>query len=267
MKKLLVLVIVFLLFGSLTVYANQLSNEDASIVLDNPSQEVEGKLLVRGTTTPDIKIMVKGNTETIWYDVNVTNGRFENEIWLSQAGNYLVSIMKNSGNNKYSKEITFEVSNTIEFDKYSIPSKHVESTNESILEVANEITEGKVTDIEKAKAIYDWVVKNIQFDKEKSQKALKSGFDNSFGAVHTLQTKSGICYDFSALYCALGRANGLKVKMVRGEVMGSSCCWNEVFDSDRNVWFNVDSALGANTSNLYFDTEWFEADHKKTSEY
>jgi len=35
-----------------------------------------------------------------------------------------------------------------------------------------------------------------------------------------LETGKGVCYDFSALVAALGRASGLQVKMIKGNFIG-----------------------------------------------
>jgi len=53
---------------------------------------------------------------------------------------------------------------------------------------------------------------NIKYDYDKYLRQLNKNYDNAYGALNTLETGKGVCYDFSALVAALGRASGLQVK-------------------------------------------------------
>jgi len=71
--------------------------------------------------------------------------------------------------------------------------------------LAKELTKDAKTDREKAQKIYNWVVKNIKYDYDKYLRQLNKNYDNAYGALNTLETGKGVCYDFSALVAALGR--------------------------------------------------------------
>lgn len=63
------------------------------------------------------------------------------------------------------------------------------------------------TDMEKAKAIFDWVVENIRYEESP---------ENIPCALTTYERRSGVCEDYSLLYSALCRASGLTCRSVGG---------------------------------------------------
>lgn len=268
-EKLVYMLVIVLACSVTTVFADDFTNRNG-IVVSTPSLEIEGKLLIEGeSNASNIQIVVAGSHETIWYNMEIVNDKFNEEIWVSEKGKYDVSIMKNNGNNRFSKEITFSVSNMKSFDKNTIPCKHVESTNNSIIDISSKVTKGKTTDQEKAFAIYNWISKNITYDKESYENFLNGDDSISFSAVATLKAKKGMNFELAALYCAMGRTCGLKVKLVKGmgvveENQERLHAWNMVFDSSKNRWINVDVTFGMVKGDTYFDNDWFEADHVLT---
>jgi len=120
------------------------------------------------------------------------------------------------------------------------------------------------TDRQRAKKIYNWIGANISYDNDKASRVLNNDFNIKSGAIPTFQSKTGICFDYSCLYVAMCRANGLKVRLVTGEgfngVSWVSHAWNEVYFADEGKWVNVDTTFykGGN----YFDNRRFDRDHK-----
>jgi transglutaminase-like putative cysteine protease len=84
-------------------------------------------------------------------------------------------------------------------------------TDGIVHDTAREITRGKKTDMEKARAIYDWVVDNTFRD----PKTRGCGVGD---IKFMLETKnlSGKCADLNALYVGLARASGLPARDVYG---------------------------------------------------
>ncbi|WP_085829478.1 transglutaminase-like domain-containing protein [Clostridium massiliodielmoense] len=123
----------------------------------------------------------------------------------------------------------------------------------------------KVTDPKaKAKCIYNWIGKNIDYDYDKADKILDNNFTIKSGAINTYYTKKGICFDYSCLYSAMAKANGLKVRIITGEGFNGSNwishAWNQVYIENEKRWINVDTTFykGGN----YFDSSVFNLDHK-----
>lgn len=137
-------------------------------------------------------------------------------------------------------------------------------SNSKIDSLAKELTAGETSSKGKAKIIYNWVGSNVEYDHDKAEKVLSNDFNIKSGAIPTFQTRKGICFDYSCLYVAMCRANGLKVRIVTGEgfngVSWVSHAWNQVYLQEESRWINVDTTFykGGN----YFNSRRFDMDHR-----
>ena len=78
-----------------------------------------------------------------------------------------------------------------------------------IRELAEEVTEGKTTVVEKAKAIFDYTVDNLEYD--------KSGTGWGQGDIYyACDKKRGNCTDFHAVFIGFARAVGIPAKFQIG---------------------------------------------------
>ncbi|NLP37828.1 MAG: transglutaminase domain-containing protein [Firmicutes bacterium] len=91
---------------------------------------------------------------------------------------------------------------------YLQPGAKIESDHPQIVTKAAEITAGKKNDLDKIKAIYDFVVDHIQYD-------LNAPVRNK-GALAALQSGTGVCEEYAALFTALARAAGIPARQVNG---------------------------------------------------
>jgi len=106
---------------------------------------------------------------------------------------------------------------------------------------AEEITNGKTTTMDKARAIYDYVFKNVSYDKT------IPGWGNG-DTERVCLLKAGNCTDFHSLFISLARASGIPAKFVmgvplannkrEGEISGYHC-WAEFYDEGFG-WVPVD---------------------------
>ena len=112
-----------------------------------------------------------------------------------------------------------------------------------IREMSAEITKGKTTEIEKARAIYDYVLANMKYD--------KSGTGWGNGDIYwACDAKRGNCTDFHALFIGLARSAGIPAKFEigfpvpadkpSGEI-GGYHCWAEFYLSGYG-WVPVDAS-------------------------
>ncbi len=93
---------------------------------------------------------------------------------------------------------------TANLRQYLGVSPSIETTHPEIRRLAGEIVQGKTSDWDKVRAIYDWVRANVkyQFDPE-----LK-------GALTALRAGQGDCEELTSLFIALCRANGVPARSV-----------------------------------------------------
>jgi transglutaminase-like putative cysteine protease len=115
--------------------------------------------------------------------------------------------------------------------------------DDNIRGIAKRVTAGRRSDIEKARAIYDFVVDTMSYD--------KSGTGWGNGDIYwACDTKRGNCTDFHALFIGLNRAVGIPAKFAigfpippdRGEgEVGGYHCWAEFYLKDYG-WIPVDAS-------------------------
>lgn len=243
------------------------------VALQKLPYTVEGKIVVAGNTSQDkIKVIVSKDNNSNWYDIDLTQGKYNKEIWLINGkGKYKISVVVHEYGRTYSYGPTLEVNNTVDVNRFLVPTKHVESNNEEIIELAKNITKDSETAKDKAKSIYNWVSENIEYDYDKYLRQLNKNYDNEYGALHTLKTGTGVCYDYSVLVAALGRAVNLQVKVIKGNFVNpyrnELHAWNEIYIPEENRWINVDTTFAYSLGTNYFDNSDFYVDHEKISEY
>jgi transglutaminase-like putative cysteine protease len=103
--------------------------------------------------------------------------------------------------------------------------------DDRVRKLSREITQGKKSDLEKARAIYDYVVDNMSYDKS------GTGWGNG-DITWACDAKRGNCTDFHALFIGLNRAAGIPARFSigfplppehgQGEIPGYHC-WAEFY--------------------------------------
>lgn|GEM_PF-423834 len=243
------------------VFAYSTSYIKNGVKLDKPGKSrVEGYIRISGSTDNNkIKLLVSGGDKQVWYDVKLNNGEFDEEIWFDKKGKYTIKVMVHEYDRKYSYGPGFTLENTEESDEYLIPAKHIESNDAVIIDTAREITKACSSDLEKARAIYDWVTDNIRFDYNKLEMHKRGQYDNKYGALNTIKTRRGVCYDYATLAAALSRSLGLRAKVAEGDLnkgpLKGLHAWNEIYIEESGSWIRIDTTLGATTGEDYFDFE------------
>ena len=102
-------------------------------------------------------------------------------------------------------------------------------------ELADEICAGCETDEEKVLAFYNWIIANFEYDYDCYP------LFQYFDVRKTLQTKQGICFDFSHLFTAFCRSQNIPCYAVDGISRKNSVnrhTWNRVYYD--GTWWNVD---------------------------
>jgi transglutaminase-like putative cysteine protease len=108
-------------------------------------------------------------------------------------------------------------------------------------ELATKVSTGRDSQLDKARAIYDYVFANMSYD--------KSGTGWGRGDVlYACNAKKGNCTDFHSLFIAMARSQGIPARFeigfplpadkTSGEIAGYHC-WAEFF-SPQNGWVPVD---------------------------
>lgn len=139
------------------------------------------------------------------------------------------------------------------------------TSNAEIQATALGVTSSATSDADKAYAIYQWICSNVRYDYDKAVQLSEDTASVSSGAIEAYTARRGVCFDFSCLYVAMCRDVGLRVRFITGLGYSGSYwgdhAWNQVYDSDRNAWINVDTTFGSIGPN-YFGNAAFDEDHK-----
>jgi len=129
---------------------------------------------------------------------------------------------------------------TDEIKKYLEPSKNL-PLNDQVKNKAKEVTEGKTTDLEKARAIYDWVIANMN----RNEDVKGCGEGDVCALLDT--TMSGKCTDINSMFVALCRASGIPAREHFGirinaeDITKNQHCWAEFYLKGTG-WVSADPA-------------------------
>ena len=203
------------------------ANDKAQIDYSNTA---DGYVMVRYTaaTTKRLKVQVKGPATT--YTYNLPAGEDWTTFPLSDGnGSYQTIVYENVTGSKYSTVLSqsFTVTLKDEFAPFLRPNQYVNYTEDSTAVAKGaELTAGIEDNLEKVAAIYDYVVKNLTYDRKKAQ-TVKSGYLPDIDKV--LEEKKGICFDYAALMAAMLRSQEVPVKLVVGYT-------GKVYHAWLNVW-------------------------------
>ena len=130
--------------------------------------------------------------------------------------------------------------------------KNLAKNEETPEAVARIICEGLATDIEKARAIYDWLACNIEYDMSLTIYDYKKGFAR----------RKGVCEVYAYLFYYMAKEVGLNAYIVEGKADSlENHVWNFVQLPERDML--LDSCWGsgyAKNGRFYslFRPEWFD---------
>lgn len=209
------------------------------------SNTADGYIMVNYLEKTDkkLKLIVKGPSGTSYtYNINKT-GAYETFPLSDGDGNYTVTAYKNISGTSYSTVFSTKITVKLkdQFAPFLMPNQYVNYTADSqTVKKAKELTNGKTTDLAKITSIYNWVVKNISYDKQLAA-TVKSGYLPDLDKV--LASKKGICFDYASLMTAMLRSQGIPCKLVIGYSGTAYHAWINTYTNEGG-W--IDSVI-------YFD--------------
>lgn len=221
--------------------------EENGITVDASHTE-DGYLMVKGIPSEKrLKVQVTRNEETYTYDLNQEE---EYEVYPLQMGNgtYGVEVFQQVEGTSYSPlsytEVEVEMPDTDRV--YLYPNQYVWYTNEkNAVRLSYDLCMDLTSDTEKAECIYNYIVGLLTYDYEKAA-TVEKGYLPDVDA--TLQERKGICFDYSALFAAMLRAQNIPVRLAIGYVRPDNIyhAWNQVYLDGEWVW--MDATFGPASS-------------------
>ena len=161
-----------------------------------------------------IKVQVKGPKTT--YTYTLTPLEWTAFPLSDENGSYQIVVYQNVVDTKYAAVLSLSLEVTLEdpFEPFLRSNQYVnfDSAPKTIAKAAF-LTEDIKEPLEKVAAVYDFVVKNIQYDKELAA-TVKSGYLPVLDSV--LEAGRGICFDYASLMTGMLRSQGIPAKLVIG---------------------------------------------------
>lgn len=197
---------------------------------------------------PKLKLIIKKDKSIYTYDLTKSNTL---EYFSLQSGNgtYTISIVQNTTGNKYkliqSKDIILNLKDSNLVFLGSIQNINWQEAKSAVAK-AKELTKDESSNEDKVKAIYEYIIHNIDYDTQLA-KNVASNYMPNIDSV--LKTKKGICYDYAVLFAAMTRSIGIPTKLVMGtsEYVDVYHAWNNVYINGE--WITVDTTIDAPLSN------------------
>jgi hypothetical protein len=249
MRKLMMLMTIIFLLASVNVAAAQASEDNADKWLntDNLNTGIVTVQYSASTKVTTKLIIAKGKTN---YTYNITPGK-KNESFPLQLGNgeYTISLLENTTGNKYKQlkkatvVLNLKDSNVLYLN--SIQNIEWTSTSSAVIK-AKELTKNKKTEADKVKAIYDYIITNIEYD---NKLASNLSADYLPSIDRTFKTQKDICYGYAALFAGMLRSVGIPTKLIMGDssYVDVYHAWNQVYLDGK--WVTIDTTVDAGYKN------------------
>lgn len=174
-------------------------------------------------------------------------------------GSYAFRVMQNTSGSNYVEVLatTANVALESQFAPFLHPNLFCDFTASSpSVAKARELAAGAQNQGDVVRAVYEWVVGTIRYDKAKaSQLANSTGYVPS--PDDTLASSTGICFDYASLAAAMFRSLGIPCQIITGYVEPGDIyhAWNMIYIDgswvsvqltvDPNTWTRVDLTFAA----------------------
>lgn len=230
----------------------------ASSTVDIDSSESErGIVKVKFNTGSEkkIKLLIKNGDNKYYYNLSNAEDYVNFPLQLGD-GVYTAAIYENTSGNKYQQ--LYSKSFNVETEAIDVYLNSVQEVNwneeDDAIVLANQLVtdatkakqlktynpEATLTDMEVIRLMYDYVVKNIKYDYNKIS-TLNYNYLPDIDS--TLETGTGICYDYSSLLASMLRSQGIPTKLIKGYTSWTSVyhAWNEIYVPSEDRWVIVDT--------------------------
>ncbi|MEG2286997.1 MAG: transglutaminase-like domain-containing protein [Ruthenibacterium sp.] len=159
-------------------------------------------------------------------------------------GTYRLRVMINTEESRYLELYAqqAEVVLSSEFEPFLRASQMVNYKEDSACVArARELAQSADSESAFMNAVYEYVKNTITYDYDKAKKVADGELNDYLpNPDETLQSKTGICFDYAALVAAMLRSQGIPTKVIMGYVKDGSVyhAWNMVYLQDRG-WVTV----------------------------
>jgi len=217
-------------------------------VLNNPGITTKMKLIIQKDESKYI-YNISNNTNYVSFPLQLGSGKYTVKLYENTSGTkYKTVYTESSDVTIYNTNSAYLAStqqvNWNENDDAIVLAKKLLNDALWVKIVTTQNNNAKLTEKEKIDILYNYVVKNMDYDYKKIE-SLSYDYVPDIDTV--LKAKKGICFDYSVLLAAMLRSQGIPAKLIKGESTNTDVyhAWNEIYLSSENRWIIVDTTYDA----------------------
>lgn len=223
----------------MVITGNVFAANETTIDVSNAN---DGYFSVEYNDSEDVKMKV-GVTfdgETVYY--NYTPNTKSAYSFVKGNGNYIITLYRNLYGTSYetvtSASVYVQLENALA--PYLVSTAEVTfSAEDSVGKKAAELCKNEETDEEKVLALHNYISKNYKYNYIFANAVMKGEIKNyTPNTNEILDGNRGVCYDFSALFAAMCRSQGIPCAVAKGYLNGAYHAWNMVYLNDS--WVAID---------------------------
>ena len=242
--------------------------ENESVILD-ASNASHGYIMANYQgSSAESRLQITIPDKTV-YTYVLSPGNYETIPLTGANGDYQLNILEHVSDDMYALVFSENVSVTLDndFSPYLYPNQYVWYTPESpTTDLGIVLSDESANDLDYLEKVYHYVITNISYDTNLAQNIPLNYIPDTDSV---LEKKSGICFDYASLMCALLRSQNIPTKLVVGYSGTAYHAWISVYlqetgwvdniiQFDGEHWSLMDPTLAA--SNDQKDVEKYIGD-------
>lgn len=234
---------------------------DETTSLDASHTENGYLMLCYNGKVSKVKLQITTPDGTVYtYTLNPDSyGSYETFPLSGSNGTYQADLYENVTDDKYALIFSQSLDVTLkdEFQPYLYPNQYVWFTKDSkTVKKGQALSDDSADDLDYVQQVYHYVIENITYDKEKAE-TVASGYIPDPDA--TMESGTGICFDYASLMTALLRSQHIPTKLEVGYSGEAYHAWISVYlhevgwvdniiEFDGKDWSLMDPTLAASNS-------------------
>jgi len=233
------------------------SNNEASIDASNCA---EGYVMVKYTgDAAKVRMLIEtpaGNTYN--YLMNL-DGQYRVYPLSEGSGTYKIGVYENLHDDQYAAAFTQSVSVTLkdEYSAFLYPNAYVNfNASSKAVKKGQELAASADSDLDVVSNVYEYITENVTYDYDKAE-TVQSGYVPTVD--DTLETGTGICFDYASLMGAMLRSQGIPTRLEIGYAGTEYHAWisvylkeqgwvDDIIQFDGKSWTLMDPTLGSYAS-------------------
>ena len=204
----------------------------------------------------------------IWDDLREV---FTEHTGVPNQGDYIYRCIYWSSNGKglvYSTGGNYKLYQLAYFPDYYTTKEQEEIATQAINKLLSELDYGEGTDVEKIKAVYDWICDNVEYDTYHNEN--DPDYLPQYTAYAAIIDRTAVCQGYASLFYRMVLSLGIDSRYIRGyaDYNGGAHGWNIVRIED--VYYNVDATWDAGKYGAYsyfLKAQWNFRGHTRRAEY